>query len=314
MDDSCPLVHVFAHHWRDVHHRPLVTSDGREMPLWIPNGFLDRFCDVADRRGLAGKFSIVAAPAGLGDVVRGIEGHDPALTREWLDTARRRLAARWDFCCEGLTHNLAVDLATGETLPESENAWSQRQTRETLTPYLVRQLSLLREAGVDATGVTSPWVFGIQVEDEYVAAIVAAQRSVYGRDSSWYFLHMLWDRPSARPWIAHRDARGTLVSIPALVNDFWWETIDSPRTDAAFVSAVADRLLTADGRAGKVREVLDAGGWPIVLTHWQSLFSNGLESGLAVLDEFGRRVEATLGAEVEWRSFGEIAARVSAVG
>lgn len=312
VDDSCPLVHVFAHHWRDVHHRPLVTSDGREMPLWIPNAFLDRFCDVADRHGIAGKFSVVAAPAGLGDVVAGIAGHDPGLTRAWLDTARRRLAARWDFCCEGLTHNLAVDLATGATLPESENAWSQHQSRATLTPYLTRQLELLRDAGIDAAGVTSPWVFGIRVEDEYVAAIVAAQRAVYGRSFSWYFLHMLWDRPSARPWIAHRDPENTLVAIPALVNDFWWETIDSPRTDPEFVGGVTDRLLTADGRGGKIREVLDAGGWPIVLTHWQSLFSNGLESGLAVLDELGRRVSATLADEVEWQSFSEIARRVAA--
>ena len=44
------------------------------------------------------------------------------------------------------------------------------------------------------------------------------------------------------------------------------------------------RFLTPDGRGGKIREVLDAGGWPVILTHWQSLFSNGLETGLAVLD------------------------------
>jgi hypothetical protein len=312
VDDSCPLVHVFAHHWRDVHHRPLVTTDGREMPLWIPNAFLDRYCDVVERHGMAGKFSIVPAPAWLGDVVRGIDGHDPSLTREWLDTARRRLSPRWDFCSEGITHNLALNLETGGFFPESETAWSQHQTQETLTPYLIRQLELLRDAGIDATGVTSPWVFGIQVEHEYVPSIVAAQRAVYGRTFSWYFLHMLFQRPNARPWIAHRDAESTLVSIPALIDDFWWDTIDSPRTDAEYVGEITDRMLTADGRSGKIRTVLDAGGWPIILTHWQSLFSNGLESGLAVLDELGRRVTEHLADEVEWSSFSEIAGRVAA--
>jgi hypothetical protein len=309
VDDSCPLVHVFAHHWRDVHQKPLVTPDGREMPLWIPNDFLRRFCDVAERWGMAGKFSIVPAPAGLGDVVQGIEGHDPAVTREWLDIARERLSARWDFCSEGITHNLAVDLETGGYFPESENAWSQHQDRTTLTPYLIRQLELLRDAGIDATGVTSPWVFGLQVEPEYMAAIVAAQKAVYGRDFSWYFLHMVWDRPAARPWIAFADGASALVSVPTTVEDVWWKTIDSPRTDQAWIRELTDVLLTEDGKGGQVRRVLDAGGWPVVLTHWQSLFSNGLESGLAVLDEFGRRIRETLAGEVEWRTFCEMALR-----
>lgn len=309
VDDSCPLVHVFAHHWRDVHHYPLVTADGRDYPLWIPNSFLDRYCDVVERWGMAGKFSIVPAPAGLGDVVRGIEGHDPALTREWLDTARRRLSARWDFCSEGITHNLAVNLETGEYFPEGENEWSQQQDRATLTPYLTYQLQLLKDAGVDATGVTSPWVFGIEVEPEYIVSIVAAQKAVYNRDFSWYFLHMLFKKPNldARPWIAYQEGPTTLVSIPATVDDFWWPTIESPRTDPAWISELTDKMLTSDGKSGKIRKILEAGGMPVILTHWQSLFSNGLESGLAVLHELGRRVHEHLGDEVEWLSFSEIA-------
>src|SRR5262249_20809733 len=135
IDDSCPLIHVFRCHWVDVHKKPPFTEDGRELAEVIPNDFLDRFCDVVERNDMAGKFSIVPAPGGRGDVVRGIEGFDPALTREWLETAKRRLAARWDFCSEGITHDLAVDLEKGGTFEESENAWSQHQDRGTLTPY-----------------------------------------------------------------------------------------------------------------------------------------------------------------------------------
>lgn len=309
VDDSCPLVHVFAHHWRDVHRKELVTPDGRPMPMWIPNDFLRRFCDVVERHGMAGKFSIVPAPALLGDVVRGIEGHDRELTREWLDIVRNRLSARWDFCSEGITHNLALDLETGRLLEQGENEWSQHQSRKTLHAYLVRQLELLRDAGIDATGVTSPWVFGTRVERDYIASIVAAQKAVYGRRFSWYFLHMLWEEPDARPWIAYAREDTTLVHIPALVPDYWWPTIDSPRTDPEFINALVDRFLTSDGRGGKIREVLDAGGWPVILTHWQSLFSNGLESGLAVLDALGTRVSECLGDEVRWSSFTEMARR-----
>lgn len=312
VDDSCPLVHVYREHLRDVHHREEKTRDGRPLLETVPNAFLDRFCGVVGVHGMAGKISIVPMPAGKGDVAAGIAGHDPALTRSWLDTAKRRLAARFDFTPEGLTHNLTVDLGNGGYLPIGESDWSQTQTREAMTPYLTRQLEILKAAGVDATGFTSPWVFGIRTEPEYVAAMVAAQRTVYGRMSSWYFLHMLHDKPESRPWVALREGETVLVSVPTTVDDFFWHTIDSPRTDGAYVGGIADRILTRDGHRGGLRRVLDAGGWPILLTHWQSLFSNGLETGLAALDEVGRRIEALPAGTVEWKSCRELAERTAA--
>src|ERR1044071_7582598 len=100
VDDHCPLIHEFRDHWVDVHHKPPTTEDGRELHEFIPNDFLDRFCDVMERHQIKGKFSIVPAPSGKGDVVRGIEGFDPQLTFDWLNTAQRRLAPLCDFCQE----------------------------------------------------------------------------------------------------------------------------------------------------------------------------------------------------------------------
>lgn len=307
VDDPCPLVHVYRYHWEEVHKRSPTTADGRPLLDVIPNDFLDRFCDVVERHGMAGKFSIVPMPAGQGDIVQGIVGHEPRLTQEWLTTMQTRLGARFDFCPEGLTHNWAIDLKTGAFLDESEVQWSYSQDRTTLTPYLTRQLELLKAVGIDATGITSCWTFGQKVEAEYIAAMVAAQQAVYNRDFSWYFLH-IWHRfPESLPYIAYQRAGATLVSINSTVDDFFWETINSPRTDRAYIEAVTDRLLTADGRGGAIREVLNAGGWPILMTHWQSFFSNGLETGLAVLDLLGERVSATLSDEVTWATCLEVA-------
>jgi len=309
VDDSCPLIHVYRRHWEDVHQKAPLTDDGRPLLDIIPNSFLDRFCDVVQQHGMAGKFSIIPAPAGLGDVVRGIEGFDPALTRAWLDTTQTRLGPRFDFCSEGLTHNLAVDLKTGAFLPIGELEWSHTQDRTTLTPYLIRQLELLHAAGIDVTGNTSCWTFGQKVEAEYIAAMVAAQKAVYQRDFSWYFLH-IWHRfPASRPYIAYAGGGTTLVSINSTVDDFFWPTINSPRTDQAYIESIADQLLTADGQAGGIRDVLNAGGWPILMNHWQSFFSNGLETGLAVLDLLGERITTTLADEVAWMSCLEIAQR-----
>lgn len=312
VDDGCPLIHVYRNHWVDVHQRAPLTDDGRPLIETIPHAFLDRFCAVVERHSMAGKFSIVPAPAGLGDVVQGIAGYDPQLTRTWLDTVRTRLGGRFDFCPEGLTHNRAIDLATGATLPQGEAAWSQSQNRTTLTPYLVRQLELLKGAGIDVTGITSCWVFGQQVEAEYIASIVAALQAVYGRDLSWFFLHIWHNYPAATPYIAYGRAEATLVAINSTVDDVFWQTINCARTDQAYLESVADQLLTADGRGGAIRAVLDVGGWPILMTHWQSFFSNGLETGLAVLDILGQRINDTLAGEVEWRSCLELAERTLA--
>ena len=311
VDDSCPLVHVYRYHWEDVHHRPPQTGYGQPLVDVIPNDFLDRFCDVVTRHNMAGKFSIVPAPAGLGDIVHGIQGHDPQLTRQWLNTAKTRLGGRFDFTPEGITHNLTVDLETGQMLDQGESNWSQTQKRATLTPYLTRSLQLLKDAGIDANGNTSCWVFGQQVEAEYIAALVAAQKAVNQRDFSWYFLH-IWHRyPDTRPYVAYARDNTVLVAINSCVDDFFWETIDDPRTDRAYIESVTDKLLTADGKAGGIRDVLDAGGWPVLMTHWQSFFSNGLETGLAVLDELGRRITTSLADEVEWTSCMELARRTA---
>jgi hypothetical protein len=48
------------------------------------------------------------------------------------------------------------------------------------------------------------------------------------------------------------------------------------------------------------------------MTHWQAFFANGLETGLAVLDELGRRVTTALSGEVEWASCSELARRTVA--
>ncbi|MCS6860703.1 MAG: hypothetical protein NZT92_10335 [Abditibacteriales bacterium] len=296
VDDSCPLVHVLRFHWEDVHHREPVTKDGRRMLDYIPNSFLEAYCDVCDRWGIAGKFSIVPAPAGRGDVVNGIQGFPPSETQAWLRTVKRRLSDRFDFTPEGITHNLTVDLTTGAMLPIGESDWSQTQTRDTLLPYLVRALELLKAAGIDANGFTSPWVFGIKSEPEYMVSMVEAQRQVYGRDSSWYFLHMLWSQPTSRPWVAYQDERGRLVSIPANVRDLWWETIDDAHADP---KDIARRLYE------QTLQVVEAGGLPVVLTHWQSLFSNGAPNGLQALDEFGRLIAQD--GRFAWQRCSEIA-------
>ena len=83
-------------------------------------------------------------------------------------------------------------------------------------------------------------------------------------------------------------------------------TVDTTRCDDEYVSSIADKLITADGKAGQIIRVLESEGYPILITHWQSLMSNGLYTGLRVMDEVGRRINAHLSDTVEWMRFEQI--------
>ena len=301
IDDPAPRVFVFYEH-SDTH----MTKDGRPLLSEVPNQLLYDFCDVMEKYGLRGKFSVVPMPGGRGDIVNGIEGFPPEEVDAWLDTVRNRVTRYFSICPEVLTHAHAVDLSTGSLLDMNEHEWARTQTEETLTPYIARAVALHRDARLPASGLTSPWDFGADVEDAYVKSISAAFAQEMGKDDCWYFLHILTDVPNARPWVALQENGRRVVSVPATTSDHIWQTIDSTDTSDAYVSAVADELLTEDGARGAIMDVINSGGWPIVLTHWQSLFSNGLGTGLRVLEEVARRIEKNLSDRVEWKSTEEI--------
>ncbi|HVX45436.1 MAG TPA: hypothetical protein VHC49_16205 [Mycobacteriales bacterium] len=310
IDDGCPIVHLYRYHLPDAHDEEPLTGDGARLVDEIPGSFLDEFCAVTERHGISGKFSIVPMPAGLGDVARGIDGHPAEETRTWIDTARTRLGPRFDFCPEMLTHDFAVNLDDGSMRPETELDWSREQDVRALTPYLTKALQLLKDAGVEATGVTSPWTFADQVEAEYQQAIIAAQQAVWGRRLSWYFLHAFSDRPSARPYIARVESAGALVSIVANIDDYFWASLYRSQGDPdAIAVEIADHYLTDDGRDGDILRVLDSGGWPTIVTHWQCLYGNGSQAGLRALDLLGERINRLIGDRVQWSTCSDLVER-----
>ena len=302
IDDGCPLVHVYWFHVKPIDGKGPFTKDGRLLVKSVPNSFMEKFCDVVTKNNISGKLSIVPSPGGIGDIANGIPGYDNSLITEWINMANSRLSGRFDFSPEMLTHNHALDLKTGKYSEENEAEWSTKQDRTILTPYLIHCLEILKKAGINATGITSPWDFGTKVEGEYTEAIIAAQKEVYNHELSWYFLHTVDDEPQKRPWIALRKENCTLVSIASNMPDHFWPTIDSPKTDTEYINYIADKYITANGKEGNIIDVLNAGGWPILVTHWQSLFSNGLETGLNALEEVGKRVNTHLKDRVEWNS------------
>ena len=118
IDDPAPIVSVYY-----SHAKSRTTADGRPLIKHYPTSFLNDFCDVIENRGIMGKFSIVPAPGNYGDIVNGIDGITMDKIKEWLDIAKKHVVPQFDICPEMLTHNKAVDLATGKILELNERDW-----------------------------------------------------------------------------------------------------------------------------------------------------------------------------------------------
>ena len=312
VDDPAPLINVYWWH--------LAATQGREDPVLptgeavarsIPVDFLSDFTDLIARWEISGKFSVLPYPAGLGSIGDGWKGCDRRDLARWLDLVRSHVAPRMDITPEILTHARALDLDRMTLLPENERDWAQHQSAATLTPYIGYALQLLNEVGLPANGVTSPWDFGIEVEEEYQRAIHTAMKAVNGRGQTWYFLHQSSDLdPQSR--VVHREDDEWLVSIWSQVRDGFWSTMYEAGEDKSYIESVASYYLSEDGSSGRLTELKGAGTPMVLCTHWQSLFSNGRRTGLRALDEVCRRIHSVWGSEVQWTRCSDLAAQVAA--
>lgn len=282
------------------------TKDGRPLLKTFSNEFLYQFCDIIEKWDIKGKFTVVPMPGNKGDIVNGLSGVDLEEVVEWLKVVKERVESRFSIGPEMLTHNLAVDLDSGKPLEVSEWAWSFEQNKDTLTAYIAKALELLRDAGLESFGVTSPVNFGIKNEDDYAAAISEAVQQVTGRTKAWYFCRNMRNMPNAKPWIQLEEEGRVLVSIPASASDVFWQTMDTTECSDEYVSQIADLLITEDGKEGQIVQIMETGGYPVLVTHWHSLISNGLGTGLRVLEEVARRVDKNFSDTLQWMSFEEI--------
>jgi hypothetical protein len=275
----------------------------------VPNSFTERFADLIDCTGAAGKFSVVPCPGAQGCLDTGVPGVSEEELSGFLRLVRDRIAPRWDVCPELMTHNRALDLVTMEPLPEREDVWAARQDEATLTAYIGRALQVLRSVGLEPNGVTSPWELGREVEEAYANAIVTALREVCGVRVGWYFLHVDASSPAVPPRVMRLDpeegtALVSLVSASREVSpkhyDFAWRT---PYGEPPAV----DSVITADGTGGRLPELFAQGSPMAFHTHWQSLFSNGTGAGLDGLGEVFDRINRIWGSRIRWTSARELA-------
>ena len=306
IDDGTPCINPlwYFRHQVDRQESP---AHVREIPL----SFMETWCQWVTDSGVRGDFTILPFPAGLGRIDKALAGYDPAELRAWLGLARQALSPQFDIHPEILTHTLALDLKTHQLLPISEHDWTEKQDEETLAGYFAAALQILNDADLPAHGVTQPCYYRAD-ESLYARALLAAEQRVNGRGVTHNFLQMDATSDIVPPRVNYLDeaAGEAVVSIWTGTDDYLWNVLDSGHSDR-FLSpeVIADRYLSADGKSGRLVELLHGGGPLVVVTHWQSLFSNGTGLGLQVLEEVAGRVASQFGPRVAWRKLSEISAQ-----
>ena len=303
IDDSSPLNTMF---W----HQPQ-----REHAHTVHNRFTGQFADLCAAHGAKGKFTVLPIPCGRGRIDRKL-AHLPARHLEgFLNIVREKIVPRFDITPEILTHSLAYRQADGELWHVCEDEWVARSSVEQIADYIALALRILGNVGLPASGVTSPWNTGAGNERQYVQGIARAMWRVRRRKVSWYFLHVLGRGPARWPWVSWRSRTTgqVVVSVPATTDDHFWGTQQRPlRAARAAAKAGVDALLTADGGAGRIRELFDMAAPILILTHWQSLYSDGAAAGLAGLEKLLARIDRVFGGDVAWTTCGELARRAVA--
>ena len=302
IDDSTCLVNLnrFAmpqfdaafEHAAAVYHR-----NWREWPSEIPDAFVRKFGEWCAGEGVKGKYSIVPYPACIGRLDRGLPGWSPQDLENSLELVRTLMMPHWDIHPEMVTHTRVIDLKTGHPLPgfstrTMENwEWTTGRSADEIAAYQAYALSILKEVGLPCEGITTPGSYGNKALPQLAQATLQSVRDVMGAEIPHYFRH-LYD--SGTESVAPRvelaaDIDGPdprcVVSIIGCTGD-WTGGWDCTPPGGA------DRFITADGKSGRLVEVIGRGEPAMMLAHWTGIYFNGQETGFQIFQEVVRRLKS----------------------
>ncbi len=283
----------------------------------VDESFVHEFASWVKSTEVRGKFSLIPFPAGLGRVDKGLGGFPNERVEDFLETVRNVISPKFDICPELLTHTRALDLRTKKLRNGvSEHDWSQKQKSKNLTKYIGFAFEILKNAGLTPSGVTSPCNFGMFVEGNYVTAISDAGREILSSNLIWYFLDVDAQSLNVQHKIMRFDAENgsAIVSIIGSMNDpFWGSQFTSLGFDEWSKEKIDPILCSnVDGSiSGRISDLVNAGSYATIVTHWQSLYSNGSRLGLKSLTELVTRINSLLGEKILWLTCSEIAQYVA---
>ena len=283
----------------------------RDWPVEIPDSFVREFADWSDTAGVKGKYSIVPYPACVGRLDRQIPGWTRRELADSIELVRTRLMPRWDIHPEMVTHTRVIDLRTGHPYADHsvkfmENwEWTTGRSADEIAAYLAYSLDILKNIGLPCEGVTTPGGFGGKALPQLAQATLQSVRDVFGAEIPHYFRHLYSEgTQSVAPRVEYASGLDTadprcVVSIIGCTGD-WTGGWDNTPPEGV------DKFITADGKSGRMVEVIQRGEPALMLGHWTGIWWNGEKLGLKVWQEVVRRLHARFD-HLLWMKLSEVA-------
>lgn len=312
IDDATCLVNL-AHfgipHFAEV-FPDNYKQDWRKLPREIPDSFVRKFGQWCHEHGVKGKYSIVPYPACVGWLDRDLPGWSRKELTESLKLVRELMMPDWDIHPEMVSHTWVIDTKTGRPYPERteyfmENwRWTDGKSVDQLADYLGYALRILKNAGLECEGITTPGGFGNRVLPELSQATLQACRDVFNAEIPHYFRHLFTDDRSVAPRVEYASGLDgpdpkCCVSIIGCTGDWFggWDGLER---------GSVDRFITEDLKGGRLPQVIDKGEPAILVCHWPGIYFNGEEVGFKIFQEVVRRIHARYDHLV-WMKLSEIA-------
>ena len=164
-----------------------------------------RFGEWCASEGIKGKYSLIPYPACVGWLDRELPGWSKQELKASLELVRSLMMPNWDIHPEMVSHTWVIDTKTGRPFPERtsdfmENwGWSAGKSADQLAEYMGFALKILKNAGFNCEGITTPGGFGNRALPELSRGTLEACRDVFGAEIPHYFRHIFTDRRSVAP-------------------------------------------------------------------------------------------------------------------
>jgi hypothetical protein len=226
---------------------------------------------------------------------------------EFVSVLNKRVAPNFDITPEMISHGVVMNVETDQPLgvKDNESVWSQTQSEETLEKYIGRALLALKNVGIAANGVTSPWDFGSKNEANYVRAIWRSLKRVYGVKLSWYFCQSdSADYIEPRLMYLDRQNKEAVVNIMPTGRT---SDLALSKQLGRDIPKIVDVQISADGKEGVFPTMIASRSYIVFYKHWGNLYDQGQETGLKVLREVLARMRQFYPNDTQWMACSEVA-------
>ncbi len=271
-------------------------QDWRKLPREIPDSFVREFGEWSIDNGVKGKYSIVPYPACTGWVNRFIPGWTEKELKDSLDLVREVIVPNWDIHPEMISHTRVIDIKTGKPFPYAtpqfmENwEWSQNKSADELAAYQAYALQILKDAGLQCEGITTPGGYGGRNQDNLALGTLDAVRDVYGAEIPHYFRDLFTEKgKSVAPQVRFPSGLDgsnpkCVVSILGCTGDWFggWDGLEP---------GDVNKFITPDLESGRLVDVIESGEPAIMVCHWPGIYFNGDKLGFNILKEIKHRLD-----------------------